>query len=114
MMHQNTWKAKAIWAGLTFVGWLAAWVVAESVPVFDDLLGLSASLFASWFTFGLPGIFWVSLNVERNPKGWLWKRKGRWGWAKWVLLVFNLALVVAGAAIVSVCPVLSPRCGLEV
>lgn len=81
--------------------------MAESVPVFDDLLGLSASLFASWFTFGLPGLFWLSLNVER--KGWWCVKKGRWGWSKWLLLGLNLGLVVAGAVVVSLIkPVIRP------
>ena len=45
--------------------WVVAWLIAEGVPVFNDLLGLAGALFASWFTFGLSGMFWFNLNRRR-------------------------------------------------
>lgn len=41
-------------------------IIAESIPVFNNLLGLIGALFASWFSYGLPGIFW------------LWMHYGNW------------------------------------
>ncbi|KAF7513417.1 hypothetical protein GJ744_009838 [Endocarpon pusillum] len=69
IMYQTTFKARGIWVAINAVLWLVAWVIAEGVPVFNDLLGLTSALFASWFTFGLSGLFWFSLNRGR---GW-WK-----------------------------------------
>ena len=40
-------------------------MIAEAIPVFNDLLGLISALFASWFTYGLSGVFWLYLNKGR-------------------------------------------------
>ncbi|KAI0593334.1 aromatic and neutral aliphatic amino acid permease [Biscogniauxia sp. FL1348] len=50
------------WIGITIVVWVIALVIAESIPVFSSLLGLVCALFASWFSYGLPGIFWMFMN----------------------------------------------------
>lgn len=49
-MSQKTWLAVGSWVGITLILWIVAWIIAESIPVFNDLLGLISSLFASWFT----------------------------------------------------------------
>lgn len=55
------------WVAIVFTVWVIAWIIAESIPVFNNLLGfivrfpsptmlnielitLQAALFASWFT----------------------------------------------------------------
>lgn len=55
----------ATWAGILLILWILAWIVAESIPIFNDLLGLIASLFVSWFAYGLPAAFWLFLNWDR-------------------------------------------------
>jgi Transmembrane amino acid transporter protein len=70
LIYQKTFKARGIWVGINAALWVLAWVIAEGVPVFNDLLGLTSALFASWFTFGLSGLMWFSLN------------RGRW-WSSW-------------------------------
>ena len=74
LMYQTTFKARGIWVGLNASLWLLAWLIAEGVPVFNDLLGLTSALFASWFTFGLSGFFWF--DVHRPSGGWktLWQQ----------------------------------------
>jgi len=61
--------------------WIAAWLIAELVPVFSDLLGLTNDLFVSWFTFGLAGMTWIQTNwptrlgkteIERYVAGPAW------------------------------------------
>lgn len=37
----------------------AAFVLAVGVPIFNYLIGIAASLFASWYTYGLAGAFWL-------------------------------------------------------
>lgn len=70
IMYQKTFRARGIWAGINAVLWVVAWVIAEGVPVFNDLLGLTSALFASWFTFGLSGLFWFSMNKGQWCSSW--------------------------------------------
>ena len=37
----------------------AAFVLAIGVPIFAYLIGIAAALFASWYTYGLAGAFWL-------------------------------------------------------
>ena len=37
----------------------AAFVLAVGVPIFNYLIGIAASLFASWYTYGIAGAFWI-------------------------------------------------------
>ncbi|KAK4461729.1 transmembrane amino acid transporter protein-domain-containing protein [Cladorrhinum samala] len=58
------------WLGITFGIWVLSWVIAESIPVFSNLLGLVAALFASWFSYGIPGMLWLWMNWgewTKNP-----------------------------------------------
>ena len=71
--------------------WVLAWVIAEGIPVFNDLLGLMSALGASWFTYGLSGVFWLFLNY------------GNW-WGSWkmrALTVVNVFVLLIGAVVVS-------------
>jgi hypothetical protein len=63
--EKNTWTAFGIWAGITFALWSLAYIIAESIPDFNNLLALVASLFASWFTYGISGAFWIFINWNR-------------------------------------------------
>ena len=62
LMHQRTLKSRAYWVGLGCMSWFLAWLIAEVVPVFNDMLAITSALFASWFTFGLSGMFWIHMN----------------------------------------------------
>ncbi|KAG4274713.1 hypothetical protein FPRO04_09077 [Fusarium proliferatum] len=65
-MVRRTKLSTMVWFGVTFGIWALSMVIAESIPVFNNLLGLICALFASWFSYGLPGIFW------------LWMHYGNW------------------------------------
>ncbi|KAM0795059.1 transmembrane amino acid transporter protein-domain-containing protein [Usnea florida] len=64
-MGQRTWLSFGIWAAIVLVLWTIAWIIAEVIPVFNDLLSLIGALSASWFTYGLSGVFWLYLNWGR-------------------------------------------------
>lgn len=49
-MHKRDWVATGSWIAIGAAVWLLAWIIAEAIPVFNNLLSLIASLFASWFT----------------------------------------------------------------
>ena len=76
--------------------WTLAWIIAEAIPSFNDLLGLISALFASWFTYGLSGVFWLFMNKGRY-------RESR---RKMFLTGLNLTLVCVGAVIVSLLKIL--------
>ncbi|KAJ5126064.1 hypothetical protein N7526_008241 [Penicillium atrosanguineum] len=64
-MHKRSFVSVGSWVGITLVLWIVAWIIAEAIPVFNNLLSLITALFASWFTYGLSGIFWLFLNRGR-------------------------------------------------
>lgn len=39
-MHQNSPLALGTWVGIALSTWTIAWIIAESIPVFNDLLSL--------------------------------------------------------------------------
>lgn len=47
-MSQRTFLSVGTWIAITLTMWVIAWIIAESIPVFNDLLGLISALFASW------------------------------------------------------------------
>ncbi|KAG0160102.1 hypothetical protein PDIDSM_7629 [Penicillium digitatum] len=63
-MHQKTLLATGTWVAIGLTTWTVAWVIAESIPVFNELLSLISALFGSWFSYGLPAIFWLMMNKE--------------------------------------------------
>ena len=91
LMSQKSVKSYGSWALIVLGLWIVAWIIAEAIPVFSDLLGIISSLFASWFTYGLGGVFWLFLNKGKYTAT---KRKI-------VLTVVNTIIVGFGFAIVS-------------
>lgn len=63
-----------------------AWVIAEAIPFFSDLLGIISALFSSGFSYYFPALFWFLL-IKEGP----WYR----GWHNICLSIVNgLAFVV--------------------
>ncbi|KAJ5349290.1 hypothetical protein N7541_007017 [Penicillium brevicompactum] len=88
-MHSNSFVSVGSWVAICLVIWVIAWVVAESIPVFNDLLSLISALFGSWFSFGLPAIFWLYMNQGRYFQNW----------KKVVLTITNLGVLAIAFAI---------------
>ena len=63
----NTPMGWATWIGLVVVITIVAWVIAEAIPFFSDLLSICSALFISGFTFYFPAMMWFMLI-----------RKGKW------------------------------------
>lgn len=77
-LHGRFWKHSVIRYLKTSAGWAAwlvevviftviAWVIAEAIPIFNDLLALASALFVSGFSFWIPGIMWFMVLVKGNP-----------------------------------------------
>jgi len=52
-MTSNSFTGWATWIGICVAIWAAAFLIAEVIPFFNDLLGVISALFASWFTYGI-------------------------------------------------------------
>ncbi|KAF9884236.1 hypothetical protein FE257_001968 [Aspergillus nanangensis] len=64
-MHKRDLVSTGSWVLIGLGLWIIAWIIASAIPVFNNLLSLIASLFASWFTYGFSAIFWLHLNKNR-------------------------------------------------
>ncbi|QPH06385.1 hypothetical protein C2857_004815 [Epichloe festucae Fl1] len=61
LRYIKTPRGWATWIGLVTVFTIAAWVIAEAIPIFSDLLSLASALFVSGFSFWIPAIMWFKL-----------------------------------------------------
>lgn len=62
--YVNTVRGWAVWISLIAVLTVIAWIIAEAIPFFNDLLGIISALFISGFTFYFPALFWFGLVKE--------------------------------------------------
>lgn len=88
----NTPMGWATWLGLVAFITVIAWVIAEAIPFFSDLLGIMSALFISGFSFYLPALMWFLLIKE-----------GKWNATRWNTIlsivnggVFLLGLLILG------------------
>ncbi|KAL4784715.1 transmembrane amino acid transporter protein-domain-containing protein [Aspergillus varians] len=88
-VHKRDFIAVGSWIGIALTLWVIAWVIASAIPVFKNLLSLITALFASWFTYGLCGIFWLFMN------------KGLWfsNWKKICLTFLNFLAIAVGCVL---------------
>ena len=74
-LHSHTVLGWSVWLLLIIIMNGAAFVLAVGVPIFNYLVGLSASLFAAWYTYGVAGAFWLH-DAYHDGDGWrTWARK---------------------------------------
>ncbi|KAF4767480.1 hypothetical protein N7455_011364 [Penicillium solitum] len=85
-MHKRDLLAVGSWVGIALACWVIAWIIADAIPVFSDLLSLISSLFASWFSYGLGGVYWLHIN------------KGKWFSSprKIALTIANVCIIMIG------------------
>ncbi|KAK1145248.1 hypothetical protein N8T08_004401 [Aspergillus melleus] len=85
-MQKRDLVAIGSWIGIAIGLWIIAWIIASAIPVFSNLLSLMTALFASWFSFGVPGAFWLFMN------------KGLWfaSWRKIALTLLNMFCILIG------------------
>ena len=74
-VHSHTWTGWATWVFLVLLMNIAAFVIAVGVPIFNYLIGLAASLFAAWYTYGLAGAFFIYDAYHDGGGSRAWKRK---------------------------------------
>ncbi|KAI0746622.1 amino acid transporter [Daedaleopsis nitida] len=100
-VYSHTWLGWSIWIFLCFAATAIAFVLATAVPIFAYLTGITASLFASWYTYGVAGFFW--LHDTFYLKGGIEGLKRRWfGTTLAVLTVIAGAFMCIAGTFVSV------------
>ncbi|PYI31371.1 hypothetical protein BP00DRAFT_446655 [Aspergillus indologenus CBS 114.80] len=88
-MGKRDFVAVGSWIAIGVTCWVIAWIIAEGIPSFSNIVSLISSLFASWFTYGLSGVYWLHMN---------W---GQW-WSsprKIALTIINMLIFCIGAII---------------
>lgn len=103
-IHGRLWKKSIIQYVNTPRGWTAwitqaaiftiiAWVIAEAIPIFSDLLSLVSALFVTGFSYWIPAIMWFCLLCK----------KGDWFSGKNILISLGsiLAFIIGVVALVA-------------
>lgn len=70
---EHTLVGWLVWAALLAITWVVAFIIAEVIPFFSDLLSLMSSLFDCWFGF----VFWgvAYFRLKDDGEGWFRSQK---------------------------------------
>ncbi|POS72176.1 amino acid transporter [Diaporthe helianthi] len=82
-----TWSV--LIAGLTLI----AWIIAEAIPFFSDLLSISSCLFISGFTFYFPAWMWFKL-IKKGK--WYSKENLLLAISNGIIFIIGMIILVAG------------------
>jgi hypothetical protein len=74
-LHTHSLTGWSVWTVLIVVMNGAAFVLAVGVPIFAYLIGIAASLFASWYTYGIAGAFYLHDSYHDGPGWYAWRKK---------------------------------------
>ena len=91
-LYSNTVLSWSVWIFLVFMMNAAAFVLAVGVPIFNYLIGIAASLFASWYTYGIAGAFWLY-------DAWVYQGGFEALKTRWPMTGLSVATLAAGAFI---------------
>ncbi|KAK4549617.1 hypothetical protein LTR36_004918 [Oleoguttula mirabilis] len=94
VLREKSLRAYGSWYGILAALWVVAWLIAEAIPVFGQLLAVIGALFGTWFALGFCGMFWLWMN-------WQGSMKSSYGisWKKTSLACLNTAIILMSAAI---------------
>lgn len=70
--NSHTVVGWATWAALNLFLWVVAFVLAQVIPFFSDLLSLMSSLFDCWFGFVFWGVAFFRLKQHHDPGFRFW------------------------------------------
>lgn len=95
---EHTWFGWGCWAGILAVTWLGAFIIAELIPFFSDLLSLMSSLFDSFFGFVFWSVAYIRMRRVDGGSNWL-QEQSLWGWC---MLGLNVFIFVIGVFFLTV------------
>jgi hypothetical protein len=87
----------AAWAGILAVLWTLAFIIAEVIPFFSDLLSLMSSLFDSFFGFIFWGVAYIRMRNADYGRDF-WKTRGIRGYLG---ISLNITLIAIGLLFLS-------------
>lgn len=82
----------ASWAGILAILWIMAFIIAEVIPFFSDLLSIMSSLFDSFFGFIFWGVAYLRMRHADYGPGF-YKKRGIRGWVGFIV---NVGLILVG------------------
>lgn len=91
-VHSHTVTGWGAWTVLVVLANAAAFLFATGIPVFNYLLGITAALFAAWYTYGLAGAFWLHDAYYFKGGFRAWRRRP-------FMTLLNVLTLLAGAFI---------------
>lgn len=91
-VSSNTATGWIAWIAIVGCTWIAAFIIAEVIPFFSDLLSLMSSLFDTWFGFIFWGVAYIQMRHQEQGDGW-WKRLSVRGY---FMLGLNIFWIVVG------------------
>lgn len=98
-LTSNTVLGWLAWAGILAITWILAFIIAEVIPFFADLLSLMSSLFDSFFGFIFWGVAYIRMRrVDYGNDFWQYKNRGYKGPLG---AVINVILILIGLLFLS-------------
>lgn len=80
------------WAGILAATWVMAFIIAEVIPFFADLLSLMSSLFDSFFGWIFWGTAYMRMRyADLGPR--FWTKRGIRGWIGFLV---NIFIIIVG------------------
>lgn len=79
------------WAGILACTWVLAFIIAEVIPFFSDLLSLMSSLFDSFFGWIFWGVAYMRMRQADYGPGF-WKKRGFRGYIGFVVNIFIICV----------------------
>lgn len=89
----NTKMGWGTWLVLITIITILAWVIAEAIPFFSDLLSICSCLFISGFTFYFPAWMWFKLIKEGK---WYEKKNLALALLNGVVFVIGIIVLIGG------------------
>jgi hypothetical protein len=84
---EHTVVGWATWAGILAMTWILAFIIAEVIPFFSDLLALMSSLFDSFFGWIFWGTAYIRMRHADLGPGF-WKKRGIRGYVGFFVNIF--------------------------
>lgn len=89
----NTKTGWITWIALVSVLTFLAWIVAEAIPVFSDMLSITAALLNSGLCFYVPAIMWFVLLKEGS---WFSRKNIRSALYNGVVFALGIGILICG------------------
>jgi hypothetical protein len=89
--YVNSPRGWTTWLGLVFTVTILAWIIAEAIPIFSDILSISSSLFVSGLSYYIPPVLWFVLLKKGH-----WYEKHNLKAAICNMVVFGIGIIILG------------------